>query len=141
MVVGVMTLTEEGPDRAYVRSVTFSADTRAALVTFIGASTLIAPLVLGLSITAIAIGVGVGAVAIWLGLAGTADEGRGVLPLSALASYDQGLALGLVLCAGAFIVSAQPLAVVVFAGAAIAQAVVTLSTRYTHARRVSQNFL
>jgi len=121
--------------------VTFSADTRAALVTFTGASTVLAPLVLGLSITAIAIGVAVGAVAIGLGLAGTADEGRGVLPLSALASYDQGLALGLALCAGAFIVTGQPLAVVVFAVAAFAQAAVSLSTRYTHARRVSQNFL
>jgi len=129
------------PDRAYVRSVTFSADTRAALVTFIGASTLIAPLVLGLSLTAMAIGIGVGALAIGLGLSGTATEGRGVLPLSALAAYDQGLTFGLVLCAGVFIVAAQPLAVAVFATAAIAQAVVTLSTRYTHARRVSQNLL
>ncbi|HZI91365.1 MAG TPA: hypothetical protein VFD31_07040 [Thermoleophilaceae bacterium] len=120
---------------------TFSADTRAALVTFIGASTLLAPLVLGLSVAAMAIGIGVGVLAIGLGLSGTAAEGRGVLPLSALASYDQGLALGLVFCAGVFIVTAQPLAVAVFAVAAIAQAVVTLSTRYTHARRVSQNFL
>ncbi|MBA3359723.1 MAG: hypothetical protein H0U20_09750 [Thermoleophilaceae bacterium] len=120
---------------------TFSADTRSALVTFIGASTLLAPLVLGLSITAIAIGVAVGAVAVGLGLAGTADGGRGILPLSALASYDAGLALGLAVCAGAFIVASQPLAVVVFAAGAFAQAMVSLSTRYTHSRRVSQNFL
>ncbi len=133
--------TEVAPKRAYVRSVTFSADTRAALVTFIGASTLLAPLVLGLSLVAMAIGIGVGAVAIGLGLAGTADEGRGVLPLSAQSSYDQGLAFGLLICAGAFIVTAQPLAALVFGTAAIAQATVTLSTRYTHARRISQDFL
>ncbi len=136
-----MSLTETTPVRAYVRGVTFSADTRSALVTFIGASTLLAPLVLGLSITAIAIGVAVGAVAVGLGLAGTADGGRGILPLSALASYDAGLALGLAVCAGAFIVASQPLAVVVFAAGAFAQAMVSLSTRYTHSRRVSQNFL
>ncbi len=136
-----MTLTETTPVRAYVRGVTFSADTRAALVTFIGASTLLTPLVLGLSFTAVAIGLAVGVLAIGLGLAGTADDGRGVLPLSALASYDQGLALGLAVSAIAFILASQPLAVVVFAAAAIAQAVVSLSTRYTHARRVSQSFL
>lgn len=120
---------------------TFSADTRAGLVTFIGASTLLAPLVLNLSVAAMAIGIGVGAIAIGLGLSGTAAEGRGVLPLSALASYDQGLALGLIFCAGVFVVTVQPLAVAVFAVAAFAQAVVTLSTRYTNARRVSQSFL
>ena len=136
-----MLLTETGLRRAYVRRVTFQADTRAALVTFIGASTLLAPLALGLSITAIAIGIGVGVIAVGLGLSGTADEGRGVLPLSALASYDQGLALGLIACAGLFVATAQPLAAVVFGTAALAQAVVALSTRYTHARRVSQNFL
>jgi hypothetical protein len=121
--------------------VTFSSDTRAALVTFIGASTLLAPLVLGLSFAVMAIGLAVGAIAIGLGLAGTANEGRGVLPLSALASYDQGLALGLLLCAVAFLVTGQPVAAGVFGTAALAQGVVSLSTRYTHARRVSQNFL
>jgi len=136
-----MTLTETTLVRAYVRGVTFSADTRSALVTFIGASTLLAPLVLGLSITAVIVGVAVGALAVGLGLAGTADDGRGVLPLTALASYDQGLALGLAISAGAFIVASQPLAVVVFATAALAQGAVSLSTRYTHTRRVSQNFL
>lgn len=126
-------------ERTFV-GVTFTTDTRAAHVTFIGVSTLLAPLVLGLSTAAMVIGIGVGAIAIGLGLSGTAAEGRGVLPLSALASYDQGLALGLVFCAGVFFVTSQPLAVAVFAVAALAQAMVALSTRYTNARRVSQSF-
>jgi len=136
-----MLLTETTQRRAYVRRVTIQADTRGALVTFIGASTLLAPLALGLSITAIITGIGVGVIAVGLGLAGTAHEGRGVLPLSALASYDQGLALGLLACAGVFLAAAQPLATIVFATAALAQAIVALSTRYTHTRRVPQNFL
>ena len=119
----------------------FTADTRAGLVTLIGASTVLTPLVLGLSAAAMAVGLVTGALAIALGMAGTAPEGRGVLPLSTLASYDQGLALGLVFCAVLFIIAAQAPAVALFATAALLQAVVSLSTRYSSSRRVSQNFL
>ena len=43
-----------------------------------------------------------GALVIELGIAGTATEGRGTLPISAHAVYDRGLALGLFVVAAIF---------------------------------------
>ena len=110
-----------------------SVDTRAGLLVAIGTTLLLLPLALGLSAASITTGVVIGAVAIGLGLAGTATYGRGTIPVTAHLAYDQGLALGLILTAVAFLVAAEPLSAAVFAGAGLLQALVGGFTRYSAA--------
>jgi hypothetical protein len=68
-----------------------------------------------------------------LGLAGVDDFGRGRLPISLQATYDLGLAIGLVLAAAAFGISGQPWAVALFGAAGLGTAVIATNTRYTAA--------
>ena len=72
-----------------------------------------------------------GALAVELGVAGTASEGRGTLPISAHAVYDRALALGLFLAAAIFGVTGETEAAPVFAAAGALALVVTSITRYS----------
>jgi hypothetical protein len=99
-----------------------------------GAVLIVAPLALGLSVSAVATGVAVGVLAVALGLSGTAPDGRGTLPLSAQAVYDRGLAVGLLLAGVVFGVSGQPAALAFFGAAGLAALLIATATRYTASR-------
>src|SRR5688500_17204448 len=87
---------------------------RSGLLLATGVSLIVAPLMLQLSVPAIVTGIAVGAVVVPLALAGTADEGRGTLPVSAQAVYDRGLTLGLLVAALIFGIAGEPDALVLF---------------------------
>lgn len=108
-----------------------SSDTRAGILVAVGTALLLAPIALGLSVAAIAAGVMIGVVTVGLGLAGTATSGRGTIPVSAHMVYDQGLAAGLLLSGGAFLLAGEPPAAVVFGVAGLILLVVGGITRYT----------
>jgi hypothetical protein len=108
-----------------------SSDTRAGILVAIGTTLLLAPFAIGLSAAAVAAGVGIGVVTVGLGLAGTAFTGRGTIPVSAHAAYDQGLAAGLLLSGLAFLLAGEPVAALLFAGIGFVQMVIGGITRYT----------
>ena len=110
---------------------TFTPALRSGLVVAIGALLIAAPLVIGLGEAAVATGLATGVIAIALGLAGTADTGRGTLPLSAQASYDAGLGLGLLLAAFAFGLAGQPASLAFFAVVGLTALAITATTRYS----------
>ena len=117
-----------------------SAPHRAALLIGIGSALFAGPFAIGLSLPAVVTGVVIGALAIGLGLAGTAPEGRGTIPISAHAVYDAGLAAGLALTAVVFAVYGEPGAAAFFFATAIVQLALSATTRYT-AGPVAPNFL
>ena len=89
------------------------------------------PFVLGLEAAAIVTGVVIGVLLVALALAGTAPSGRGTLPISAQATYDRGIALGLLIVALVFGIAGQPGAAVLFAVAGLGALIVTSITRYS----------
>ncbi len=95
------------------------------------------PFAIGLSLPAVVTGVVVGILAIGLGLAGTAPEGRGTIPISAHAVYDAGLAAGLILTAVAFAVYGETAAAAFFFATGLVQLVLSAITRYTAGRSPS----
>jgi hypothetical protein len=108
-----------------------SSDTRAGILVAVGTALLLVPIALGLSVAAIAAGVMIGVVTVGLGLAGTATSGRGTIPITTHMVYDQGLAAGLLLSGGIFLLASEPVAAVVFGVAGLIQLVVGGITRYT----------
>ena len=116
-----------------------SSDTRAGILVAIGTALFLAPIAIGLSAAAIAAGVAIGVVTVGLGLSGTATSGRGTLPVSAHAAYDQGLAAGLFLSGGVFLLAGEPAAALLFAGVGVVQMIIGGITRYT-VTPASQNF-
>jgi hypothetical protein len=110
---------------------TFTPALRSGLVLASGAVLIVAPLALGLSNAAAATGLAVGVIAVALGLAGTADTGRGTLPASAQSSYDAGLGIGLLLAGVAFGLAGQPASLAFFAAVGVATLAITATTRYT----------
>lgn len=118
----------------------FSPDTRSALILGLGIVLIVAPVALGLSEAAMVAGVAIGACVVGLGLAGTASGGRATIPIRAQASYDQGLALGLVLSALAFAVAGDHGPAMLFGLSGLVQVLVAATTRYS-ARPGLQDFL
>jgi hypothetical protein len=104
---------------------------RAALLIVAGSALIAGPFLLGLDAAPLVTGVLVGSLAIALGLAGTEPGSRGSLPLSAQAGYDRGLALGLIVSAGLFVLFAELEAAALFAAAGVAALVMTSVTRYS----------
>jgi hypothetical protein len=132
----VIGVTEIAAPAAYGRVVTLfrliSPGTRSALMIAAGSAMIVLPLALGLSSAALVTSLAVGALMVGLGIAGTASDGRGTLPISAHAAYDRGLALGLLLAAVLFgAVGAEPGALAFFAAAGAFQLFVGVSTRYS----------
>ncbi len=117
-----------------------SLDTRAGIQVLLGTLVLFAPIVLSLSLAAMVTGIVLGVAVVGLGLAGTANGGRGTLPVSTQAAYDQGFALGLVLTGGLFAFVGEPVATGVFAPAGLAGLIVAAVTRYS-AKPAPQDFL
>lgn len=108
-----------------------SPASRAGVLVVAGSALVAAPLLLQLGTAPIVSGILVGILAIALGLAGTDNEGRGTLPLSAQAVYDRGLAVGLLLSAGLFALAGETQAMLLFAAAGLAALIVTSITRYS----------
>jgi hypothetical protein len=104
---------------------------RAGLLVAAGIGLIAAPLLVGAGTAALITGIVLGALAIELGLAGTASEGRGTLPLSAQAVYDRGLALGLFVVAAIFALAGETEAAPIFAAVGAVALVVTSITRYS----------
>ena len=104
---------------------------RAATLMSAGSVLIAVPFLLGLDAAPLVTGVLVGSLAIALGLAGTEPGSRGSLPLSAQATYDRGLALGLLVSAVIYALAGQPEAMFMFAGAGVATLVATSLTRYS----------
>jgi len=104
---------------------------RAGLLVAVGSALFSVPFAIGLSMAAIATGLVAGIVAIGLGLAGTAPEGRGTIPVSAHAAYDVGLAIGLALSAVAFAVTGEVAAAAFFFVTGLIQLTLSAITRYS----------
>jgi hypothetical protein len=116
-----------------------SADMRSGLLMVLGAALMAAPFAAGAGSAALVSGVFIGALAISLGIAGTAGNGRGTIPVSAQHAYDFGLALGLLLSAVAFGVAGDSVALITFAAAGLGALLIGSLTRYSAAP--SPNFL
>lgn len=112
---------------------------RSGLVLAAGAVLIVAPLALGLSPGAAATGLAVGVLAIALALAGTADSGRGTLPVSTQAAYDAGLGVGLLLAALAFGLAGQLGSLILFGAVGLVILAITSTTR--NSVRATQDFL
>ena len=108
-----------------------SSDTRAGMLVAVGTALLLVPIAIGLSVAAIAAGVMIGVLTVGLGLAGTATSGRGTIPVTAHMVYDQGLAAGLLLSGGVFLLAGEPVAARRVRRAGLVQLVVGGITRYT----------
>jgi hypothetical protein len=121
------------------RSTRISADTRSGLLMALGTALLLAPFAVGAGNAALVSGVVIGALAISLGIAGTASNGRGTIPVAAQSAYDFGLALGLLVSAAALGVAGDQIALIVFGAAGLVALVIGSLTRYT--ATASPNFL
>jgi hypothetical protein len=108
---------------------------RSGLLIAVGAILILTPVMVGLSTAAASFGLVVGTLTIALGLAGTEDSGRGTIPILVQATYDLGLALGLVLAGIAFGFTGDPLALALFAAAGIATGLIATNTKYSLAAR------
>jgi hypothetical protein len=118
---------------------TFTPALRSGLVLTAGALLIVTPLAVGLSHAAAATGLATGVLAIALGLAGTADAGRGTLPLSSQAAYDAGLGVGLFLAGVLFGLGGELGAMALFAAMGLALLAITSSTVYS--LRTTPDFL
>ena len=117
--------------RCVTASRLISPDTRSALIMGLGTVLIGLPIVAGLSLPATIAGIAIGVCVVGLGLAGTASGGRGTIPVSTQAAYDQGLALGLLLSALAFAVAGDTGAVLLFGVGGLVQLIITATTRYS----------
>jgi hypothetical protein len=104
---------------------------RSGLLVAAGIGLIVAPALIGAGTAALITGLVLGALAIELGLAGTASEGRGTLPISAQAVYDRALALGLFVVAAIFGLAGETDAAPVFAATGALALLVTSITRYS----------
>jgi hypothetical protein len=105
---------------------------RSGLMVAAGTALIVLPLVLGLSSAALVTATAIGVIMVGLGIAGTASDGRGTLPISAHAAYDRGLAFGLFAVAILFgVVTGEQSALLFFAAAGLVQLLLGVSTRYS----------
>ena len=109
------------------------ASLRSGLLVLVAPAVMGLPLLLALDNAAIVLGFLLGTAMLGLGIAGTANEGRGTLSLSQHALYDRGLGLGLLLTAVMFGLAGEPQASLFFAAVAGAQLLLTATTRYSPA--------
>jgi hypothetical protein len=104
---------------------------RSSLLIAAGAGLMVVPPIAELSVAAVLGGVALGALTVALGLAGTANDGRGTLPVSAQAAFDRALGSGLLVAALAFGLAGERWALVVFGAIGLAILSVAGMTRYT----------
>jgi hypothetical protein len=116
---------------AMTRSRLFSPALRSGLLIAAGSTLIVVPTALSLSSTVIVTAMGAGIVAMALGLAGTDNQGRGTLSLTAQAAYDRLLALALLSAGVAFGLAGDRNALALFGVLGMATLIVAVSTRYT----------
>jgi hypothetical protein len=104
---------------------------RSGLLILGGTALIAVPLGLQLGAAAIVTSVVVGMLMVSLGLAGTESSGRGTLPLSAQATYDRGLGIGLLVAALAFGLANDGIAAALFAITGVAALIVASITSYS----------
>jgi hypothetical protein len=108
---------------------------RSGLLIAVGATLILTPVMVGLSTAAASFGLVVGTPTIALGLAGTENSGRGTLPVLAQATYDLGLAAGLVVAGVLFGVTGQPWAFALFTLTGVVTGLIATNTKYSLATR------
>ena len=122
-----------GPARSLSWAMTIlrliSPGLRSALMMSAGLALIAISFGIGLGATALITAVAVGGAMVALALAGTETSGRGMLPVSAQAVYDRGIAIALMVVAAIFALSGEPAAAPVFAAAGIATLIATDATR------------
>ena len=96
-----------------------------------GVGLIAGPVLVEAGTAALLTGLVLGALAVELGVAGTATEGRGTLPISAHAVYDRALAIGLFVAAAIFGMTGETDVAPVFAAAGALALLVTSITRYS----------
>jgi hypothetical protein len=104
---------------------------RSGLMVAAGSSLIVVPAALSLSSAVVVTGIGAGILAMALGLAGTDNQGRGTLSLSAQAVYDRLLALALLSAGVVFGLAGDRNALALFGALGLATLLVAVSTRYT----------
>jgi hypothetical protein len=104
---------------------------RPGLLIGVGSALMMLPVVLGMAPSVAVTGIAIGGLAIALGIAGTASEGRGTLPVSAQAVYDRGIGFGLLVVAVLFGSAGDTGAAILFATAGVGALIVTSITRYS----------
>jgi hypothetical protein len=104
---------------------------RSGLMIATGSTLIVVPAALSLSSAVIVTAMAAGILAMTLGLAGTDNQGRGTLSLSAQAVYDRVLALALLSAGVAFGLAGNRNALVLFGVLGLATLLVAVSTRYT----------
>jgi hypothetical protein len=104
---------------------------RSGLLIAVGAFLMLTPVAVGLSTAAASFGLVVGALTIALGLAGSEDSGRGTVPIRIQATWDLGLALGLVAAGIAFGFAGQPSALALFVTAGVVTGLIATNTSYS----------
>jgi hypothetical protein len=104
---------------------------RSGLMIATGATLIVVPAALALSTGAIVTGIAAGVLAMALGLAGTDNQGRGTLSLSAQAVSDRLLALALLSAGVLFGLAGDRLGLILFGALGLATLLVAVTTRYT----------
>src|SRR3954465_9941159 len=104
---------------------------RSGLMIATGSSLIVIPAALSLSSAVIVTAIAAGILAMALGLAGTDNQGRGTLSLSAQAVYDRLLALALLSAGVAFGLAGNRNALALFGALRLAPLRVAVSPRYT----------
>lgn len=124
-------------DGAYLRcqmSRLISLPLHSAIELGLGTAVMAAPFVLGFGPAGLVTAVLIGAVVVGLALAGSGDEGRGTIPISAHATYDIGLAIGMIGAGLALGIAGDGAALGALAVAGLIQVVLSANTRYSPAR-------
>ena len=107
-----------------------SLPTHAVLELLGGLALMAAPFALGFTPAGLVAAVAIGALVVGLALSATPNEGSG-LPIAAHFAFDRGLAVGLLGGALVLGLAGDTAAAAVFAAAALGQATLNLTTRYT----------
>jgi hypothetical protein len=107
-----------------------SLPTHAVLELVGGLALMVAPFALGFSAAGLVAAIVVGAVVVGLALSAAPAEGPG-LPIAAHFAFDRGLAAGLLGGSLVLGLAGDTPAAAVFAAAALAQAALNITTRYT----------
>jgi hypothetical protein len=107
---------------------------RSGLIVVVGLALLFAPVTLALGVAGSITSIAIGVATVALGLAGSDETGRGVLPISAQAAYDLGLAAGLLAASVLFGIVGDGAALGLFLVTGLVVFTIAVTTRYTLAR-------
>jgi hypothetical protein len=104
---------------------------RSGLMISVGTLLMVLPFVTGMDPDVVVTGIFVGGLQVTLGIAGTDNQGRGTIPVSAQAVYDRGIALGLLAVGVLYGILGDQMALLLFGLSGLAVLLVTITTRYS----------